>query len=67
MRIEVTGGEQQSEVTVNGQPARMYRHPPTGELVLAWAIGDDGFALVANASDFETDALIALAESVALD
>jgi hypothetical protein len=59
----VTGGEEQPTVTVNGQNATLYRHAPTGELVLVWMLGSDGLALAVNESDFSVDQLITLAES----
>jgi hypothetical protein len=59
----VTGGEEQRTVTVNGQPATLYRFAPDGELVLVWTLGSDGLALVVNERNFPVDRLIALAES----
>jgi hypothetical protein len=59
----VTGGEEQRTVTVNGQPAELYRFAPDGELVLVWTLGSDGLALVVNERDFPVERLIALAES----
>lgn len=61
--VEVTGGEEQRIVTVNGGAATLYRYAPDGELVLVWALGSDDLALVANETDFPVDRLITLAES----
>jgi hypothetical protein len=63
--VMVTGGDEQTSVTVNGEPATLYRWPPNGELVLVWRLGNDGLALVAYESEFTIDDLIALAESAA--
>jgi hypothetical protein len=62
----VAGGDEHRDVTVNGQPALLYRNPLDGELVLVWLLGGNGFALVANEADFPADALIRLAESARL-
>jgi hypothetical protein len=51
----VTGGEEQRTVTVNGQPAELYRFAPDGELVLVWTLGSDGLALVVNERDFPVE------------
>jgi hypothetical protein len=59
-----SGGDEVRDVEVNGNPARLFRHPPTGELLLVWRLDDDGLALVANEADFPIDQLIELAESV---
>lgn len=61
---DVTGGEDTSTVTVNGADAMLYRHAPTGELVLVWSLGGDGLALVAYEADFTEAELVRLAESV---
>ena len=61
--VNVTGGDEAPDVVVNGQPATLYRWPPTGELVLVWRLGNDGLALVAYEQQFSVDELIALAES----
>jgi hypothetical protein len=65
--VQTTGGQDRSRVEVGGEPATLFLHRPTGQLVLVWAIGRDGFALVANVADFTGDELIALAESVVRD
>ena len=59
----VTGGDEQRTVTVNGQNSTLYRFAPDGELVLVWAVGPDGLALVVNEADFSVGQLISLAES----
>ncbi len=64
--VNVTGGDEAPDVVVNGQPATLYRWPPTGELVLVWRLGNDGLALVAYEQQFSVDELIALAESATL-
>jgi hypothetical protein len=61
--VNVTGGDQQGTVTVNGRAATLYRNAPDGELVLVWRLGSDELALVANETDFPIDRLIILAES----
>jgi hypothetical protein len=61
---DVTGGDRQPDVTVNGEPAAFYLWPPAGEMVLVWTVGDDGVALVGNLADFSQEAFVALAESV---
>jgi hypothetical protein len=61
--VNVTGGDQQGTVTVNGGSATLYRFAPDGELVLVWPLGSDELALVANETDFPIDRLIILAES----
>jgi hypothetical protein len=61
--VNVTGGTDESRVTVNGKPATLYRWPPNGELVLVWQLANDGLALVAYEQEFSTEELIALAES----
>jgi hypothetical protein len=57
-----SGGDEVREVEVNGNPARLFRHPATGELLLVWMLEGDGLALVANAADFPVDELLELAE-----
>jgi len=59
----ITGGEEVRSVEVNGTPATLYRYAPDGELVLVWALGDYGLALVVNETDFPPETLIELAES----
>jgi hypothetical protein len=59
-----TGGELQPDVVVNGKPATLYLHEPTGEMVMVWQIGEDGVALVGNLRDFTQDEFIQLAESI---
>jgi hypothetical protein len=61
--VEVSGGEDVGRVHVNGQAATLYRHAPTRELVLVWALDGDGLALVANQEDISEAELIAIAES----
>ena len=61
--VDVTGGEEQSTVTVNGADATLYRNAASGELVLVWSLGEDGLALVANEADFTPEALVSLADS----
>ncbi len=64
--VSTTGGDLQPPVEVNGERATFYLHPPTGEMVLVWGLGDDELALVGNLNDFSQDEFIALAESVTL-
>ncbi len=64
--VNTTGGDPQPPVEVNGQSATFYLHPPTGEMVVVWGLGDDEVALVGNLHDFSQDEFIALAESVTL-
>jgi hypothetical protein len=61
---DVTGGDLQPDVMVNGETATFYLWPPTGEMVLVWMVGGDGVALVGNLHDFTRDEFVALAESV---
>lgn len=61
--VNVTGGTENTSVTVNGRPATLYRFPPTGDLVLMWVLNENGLALVGYESAFTVDELIALAES----
>jgi len=61
--VNVTGGTEERDVVVNGQPATLYRWPPNGELVLVWRLGNDGLALVAYEQQFSVDEFIALAGS----
>lgn len=64
--VNATGGDPQPPVEVNGEGATFYLHPPTGEMVVVWGLGDDELALVGNLNDFSQDEFIALAESVTL-
>lgn len=64
--VNTTGGDPQPPVEVNGESATFYLHPPTGEMVVVWGLGDDEFALVGNLNDFSQDEFITLAESVRL-
>jgi hypothetical protein len=61
---EVTGGDLQPDVELNGETATFYIWPPTGEMVLVWWVDGDGVALVGNLEDFTREEFIALAESV---
>ena len=60
----VTGGDVQPDVLVNGTHATLYVWEPAGEMVLVWQIGADGVALVGNLADFTRAEFIELAESV---
>jgi len=62
--VNTTGGEEQRQIEVNGEPGLLYRQAPPGELVLVWSIEGDEFALIVNEADFPIDAAIELAESV---
>jgi hypothetical protein len=61
----VSGGDPQPDVIVNGETATLYFWAPAGEFVLVWKVGADGVALVANLADFTREQFIALAKSVA--
>ena len=70
--IGVSGGEVVTHPSVNGRQATLYRHAPidgqfvdlpTGELVLTWALGKHGLAMVAYESEFSAEQLISLAET----
>jgi len=58
-----SGGDEVRTVQVNGEDATLYRHDPTGDLVLVWTLGPDGLALVGNEADFSAAQLIDLAEA----
>lgn len=60
----VGGGGEQRTVIVGDVEGRLYRHAPSGELVLVWRPGPDGLALVGFEADFTAEELIALAESI---
>jgi hypothetical protein len=60
---DVSGGDAEQAVTVNGQIATLYRSSTDGELVLDWTLGTNGLALDANDADFSVAQLIQLAES----
>lgn len=60
----VTGGDLQPGASINGIRATSYLHAPSGEMVLVWAIGEDGVALVGNLRDFTAEEFIQLAESI---
>lgn len=64
--VNTTGAEIQPPVEVNGAPATLYLHPPTGEMVVVWSLGMGELALAGYLSDFTQEEFIALAESVAL-
>lgn len=64
--LNTTGGDVQRTVEVNGAPATLSLHPPVGEMVLVWSLGDDELALVGNLADFSEAEFIELAESVTL-
>ena len=51
-------GAEQFPVTVNGQAAAVWHVPSTGELLLAWTLGDDSLALVANIADFSAAGIL---------
>jgi hypothetical protein len=61
--VYVTGGTVHDTVLVNGVGALLSRHPPTGELVLVWRLGDDELALVASEASFSLAEIVALAAS----
>jgi hypothetical protein len=61
--VPVTGGEEVTQVQVNGRAATLYRYAPSGELVLVWQLGSNGLGLVAFEQEFSQGELIALAES----
>lgn len=60
----VTGGDLEPDVTINGERATSYLWEPVGEMVLVWKVGDDGVALVGNLADFRHEEFVALAESI---
>jgi hypothetical protein len=62
----VSGGDLEPDVMVNGETATLYFWAPAGEFVLVWKMGADGVALVGNLADFSREEFIALAESVAM-
>jgi hypothetical protein len=62
--VEATGAEPQPPVQINGQDAEFWLHPPTGEMVLVWSLGDDEVALVGHLGDFTEEEFIKIAESV---
>ncbi len=64
--VNTTGGDIQPSVEINGQRATFYLHPPTGEMVVVWELGDDELALVGNLDTFSETEFVALAESVTL-
>lgn len=59
----ISGGAEMRSVDVDGEPATLYRHPPSGELVLVWQLDGDGLTLVANERWIPLDALMAIAKS----
>jgi hypothetical protein len=61
--VNVSGGTEGRQVIVNGQPATLYRYPPTGELVLVWRLGESELAVVANEASFSADDLLILANA----
>ena len=66
--VNATGGDEVRAIDVNGASATLYRHPPVGELVLAWRDSDgDGFAIVVNESDITSDELVTLARSIGVE
>ena len=64
--VNVSGGEIQTTVVVNGEETLLYSSSGYDELVLVWRLGGVGLALVADKTDFSVDELIALAESAAI-
>ena len=60
---DVSGGDAEQAVSVNGQTATLYRSTTDGELVLDWMLGTNGLALDANEADFSVAQLIQFAES----
>ena len=65
--VETTGADPQASVQINGREAAYWFHPPTGEMVLAWSLGGDGFALAGYRRDFSEAEFIELAQSVSLE
>ncbi len=63
---DVGGGEILTTVYVNREEAPVYGSPGSGELVLAWQAGGNGFALVADKADFSVHELAELANSATL-
>jgi hypothetical protein len=61
----VSGGDPQPDVIVNGETATFYFWASAGEFVLVWKVGADGVALVGNIADFTQEQFIAVAKSVA--
>lgn len=59
---DVSGGDAEQAVSVNGQNATLYRSTTDGELVLDWTHGTNGLALDANEADFSVAQLIQLAD-----
>lgn len=64
--VATTGGDVRRAAEVNGGPALLSVHPPAGEMVVVWSLGDDELALVGNLADFTEADFIRIAESVAL-
>jgi hypothetical protein len=62
----VGDGDLLTTVYVNREEAPVYGSPDSSELVLAWQIGGDGFALVADKADFSVEELAELASSATL-
>jgi hypothetical protein len=61
--VGVSGGEEITRPTVNGESAWLYRQVENGELVLVWQIGESGLALVAFESTVSEQELIRIAET----
>lgn len=55
-------GAEQFPVTVNGQSAAVWHVPSTGELLLAWTLGDDSLAVVGNIADFSAAGILEVAQ-----
>jgi hypothetical protein len=55
-------GAEQFPVTVNGQSAAVWHVPSTGELLMAWTLGDDSLAVVGNIADFSAAGILEVAQ-----
>jgi hypothetical protein len=61
-----TLGAEQFPVSVNGQAATVWHVPSTGELLLAWTLGGNSLALVANSADLSAAQLLDVAQGFAI-
>jgi hypothetical protein len=59
-------GAEQFPVTVNGETAAVWHVPSTGELLLAWSLGGNSLALVANITDFSAAGILEVAQGFAI-
>jgi hypothetical protein len=62
--VDIYGGSDRTKASINGTDGEVSYEPQTGEFVVTWSVGQDGFGLIVDGSGFTREQVLGLAESV---